>query len=58
VVVVVQEVFELDIVIPYVGMTTNKCHTNTKNSKGAIALWSNKFTKLVSGALAHNANVA
>jgi hypothetical protein len=57
VVVVVQYVFEPNTVVPYVGMTTHKCHTYTKNSKGVITLWSNKFMKLVSGAFAHNANV-
>jgi hypothetical protein len=58
VVVVVQKVFELDTIIPYVGMTIDKCHTNTKNSKGAVILWSTKFMKLVNDALVPNANVA
>jgi hypothetical protein len=50
-------VFEPHIVIPYVIVTTNKCHTNIKISKDAMILWSSKFMKVASDALAHNANV-
>jgi hypothetical protein len=53
-----QEVFESNIVVPYVRVTTYKCHTNTKISKGVVILWSNKFMKLVSDAPIPNANVA
>jgi len=51
-------VFEPNIVIPYVRVTTNKCHTNSKISEGAMILWSSEFMELVSDALVHNANVA
>ncbi len=57
VVVAVQEVFEPDIVVPNVRVTTNKCRINTKISKGVVILWSNKFMKLVNDAPIHNANV-
>jgi hypothetical protein len=57
VVVVVQEVFEPNTVVPYAKVTTDKCHTNTKISKGIMIFWSNKFMKIVNDALAHNANV-
>ncbi len=58
VVIVVQEVFEHDNIVPYVGVTIDKCHTNTKNSEGGILLWSSKSMKLVNDTLTHNANVA
>ncbi len=50
--------FEPNIVIPYVKVTTNKCHTNIKISKDAMTFWSSKFMKVASDAHAHNANVA
>jgi hypothetical protein len=52
-----QEVFELDIVVPYVRVTTYKCHTYTNISKGVMMLWSNKSMKLMSDAPIYNANV-
>jgi hypothetical protein len=55
--IVMQEVFKSNTMVPYGGMTTNKCCTNTKILEGVVILWSNKFMKLVSDALAHNANV-
>ncbi len=53
-----QEVFESNIVVPYVRVTTYKCHTNTKILEGVVIFWSNKFMKLMNDALVHNANVA
>lgn len=57
VVVVMQEVFEPNTIVPYAKVTTNKCHISTKISKGVVILWSNKFMKLMSDAHVHDANV-
>jgi hypothetical protein len=56
--VAMQEVFELDIIIPYVKVTIDKCRTDTNISEGAVILWSSEFMKLVNDAPAHNPNVA
>ncbi len=53
-----QEVFELDTIVPYAEVTINKCRTYTKILEGAVIFWSSKFMKLVSDAPTHNANVA
>jgi hypothetical protein len=56
--VAMQEVFELDTIIPYAEVTIDKCHTYTKNLEGVVILWSSKFMKVVSDAPTHNVNVA
>jgi hypothetical protein len=56
--VAMQEVFELDTIVPYVEVTINKCHIDTKILEGIVILWSSKFMKLVNDAPTHNANVA
>jgi len=56
--IVMQEVFKSNTMVPYGGVTINKCCIDTKILKGVVILWSSKFMKLVRDALAHNANVA